>query len=695
MIIVCDANGNILNRTLDNVYQGSNLANKLYIIAPLSASLVVNCNVKTAKATSELFLAKRSIPISDTLNMWYIDIETAVSQYYGTATFQFAFYNDTQIIASGSSKIEIQRGVDIVLPAEPTEDVYQDILEALSQVLGDLDNKVTITYVNGDNEQTIFNDATGLRLVNTDGTNTTTLQITADGVLINGSDMTSEQYVVDKIEEHNTSETTHSDIRGDIATNLENIGKIVSGETVVGKTTADANGNNIIDTYQTKENLVTSFSEIPSNSKYTSEKLVKDTIDGLKSTSAYVFDTYNDFINWLAGTFSRPDGVLPSNLNLGNEILLKETDKPDYWYSDNVTEPITINNFSPFESNIDLTNYVEQLKLIKSLVGEEYTWNTAQNKTNILLYSSDPSKYNLMFLPGADGILGSKTSEYTLKSFSYIYNLAYTFVFLREIIEDDITTYTEHSIVYDRFLDTITETINTINLENTDNKVTSLSESSTDEQYTGAKLVYDQLALKEPLLPSVPDDQENKYLGWDGIDNKIWKTIAVNDLTDGNTLIKGNTEYGGTISDNFDTITKSGFYTGYGTATGAPNTTYSWFLLHENSNVGTASATQKAVAYNSSEVIVFIRVKMGSTWGAWVQLEMQSNKVTSISSSSTDTQYASAKAVYDALQGVGGIPEAPIDGKAYGRQDGEWTNLNMLIDNAIQQAIEDVLLGEV
>lgn len=50
---------------------------------------------------------------------------------------------------------------------------------------------------------------------------------------------------------------------------------------------------------------------------------------------------------------------------------------------------------------------------------------------------------------------------------------------------------------------------------------------------------------------------------------------------------------------------------------------------------------------------------------------------------------------YVDLMTSGGIPEAPIDGKAYGRQDGEWTNINALIDNAIQQAIEDVLLGEV
>jgi hypothetical protein len=225
--------------------------------------------------------------------MWYIDIETAVSQYYGTATFQFAFYNDTQIIASGSSKIEIQRGVDIILPAEPTEDVYQEILEALSQVLGELDNKVNISYVDGDNEQTILNDATGLKFINTDGINTTILHINSDGVFINGSSVINEQYLDDSIEEHNTSETAHVDIRTlistnsdnietntiNIATNTSDIENFIDGTTPVGKATADGDGNNIVDTYQTKANLVTSFSEIPVDTKYPSEKLVKDYVD--------------------------------------------------------------------------------------------------------------------------------------------------------------------------------------------------------------------------------------------------------------------------------------------------------------------------------------------------------------------------------------------------------------------------------
>lgn len=82
-------------------------------------------------------------------------------------------------------------------------------------------------------------------------------------------------------------------------------------------------------------------------------------------------------------------------------------------------------------------------------------------------------------------------------------------------------------------------------------------------------------------------------------------------------IIAGNTIYGGTISANLDTITKSGLYTCYGTATGVPSADYSWFVLHQNSNVGTTSATQRAVAYDNTTLRVYERVKM-TTWGTWV-----------------------------------------------------------------------------
>jgi len=148
--------------------------------------------------------------------------------------------------------------------------------------------------------------------------------------------------------------------------------------------------------------------------------------------------------------------------------------------------------------------------------------------------------------------------------------------------------------------------------EDVANKVTSLSSSSTNIEYPSAKLVYDQLALKEPLLPVTPASPDTKFLNG----NRLWNTIASSDLTDNANLIKGATIYGGTISDDFDVILKDGFYSGYGTATGAPNTLSSWFLLHENSNTGTISAKQTATAYSSNEILIYVRVKMSSTWGS-------------------------------------------------------------------------------
>lgn len=94
-----------------------------------------------------------------------------------------------------------------------------------------------------------------------------------------------------------------------------------------------------------------------------------------------------------------------------------------------------------------------------------------------------------------------------------------------------------------------------------------------------------------------------------GTDNKLFSELP-------SEAIFGDTIYGGTIVTDLNTINKNGFYTCYGTATGVPSSSYSWFVIHQNSNAGTASATQRAVAYNSTPII-YERVKTSSTWGAW------------------------------------------------------------------------------
>ena len=79
----------------------------------------------------------------------------------------------------------------------------------------------------------------------------------------------------------------------------------------------------------------------------------------------------------------------------------------------------------------------------------------------------------------------------------------------------------------------------------------------------------------------------------------------------------GATQYAGTISENLNTINKAGFYTCYETATGVPSASYSWFVLHQNSNAGVANAYQRAIAYDTT-LIVYERTKVASVWGSWV-----------------------------------------------------------------------------
>ena len=81
--------------------------------------------------------------------------------------------------------------------------------------------------------------------------------------------------------------------------------------------------------------------------------------------------------------------------------------------------------------------------------------------------------------------------------------------------------------------------------------------------------------------------------------------------------IKGDTIYGGSVVDNLNTLAHTNFYSCAGSATGAPASAYSWLVLHQNSNVGALYAVQTAYAFAAGPII-YDRVKVAGTWGAWV-----------------------------------------------------------------------------
>lgn len=182
--------------------------------------------------------------------------------------------------------------------------------------------------------------------------------------------------------------------------------------------------------------------------------------------------------------------------------------------------------------------------------------------------------------------------------------------------------------------------------ENVSNKVTSVSGSSTDAQYPSAKLVYDQLATKQPSLGFTAENFSNKStsVATDGAsDTKYPSAKAVKDYTDG--LVVGLLDYRGVFDASVNTYPSSG---GSGTA-GA--------VLKGDMWVISVAGTLGSVAIQIGDSIIANVDTPAQTSANWNSLnsnisyapEDSANKVTSISGSSTNIQYPSAKLVYDQL----------------------------------------------
>lgn len=185
------------------------------------------------------------------------------------------------------------------------------------------------------------------------------------------------------------------------------------------------------------------------------------------------------------------------------------------------------------------------------------------------------------------------------------------------------------------------KTVNITGKENTSNKVTSISSSSTDTQYPSAKLLYDQLALKQGELTAGNNiDITNNTISTIGDTVKIISdnTKNISSLEAGiYKFISSSTEIYINNSSHFQV--KPGYLL---LSSDSDNTATTYFYfeaggidggstgwIHYGGSLGTKDASHQVCYLNNVENI--------------------SNKVTSLSSSSTNTQYPSAKLVYDQL----------------------------------------------
>ena len=147
MIYICDAQGNAVGCIPQHVVQGSGEACVLTVAAPVaeSAQLSVSYRLPSGTGTEKQVLTcigllegvqgEGGIPLYG----WRGPLPASVTAHYGTVAAQFSFLGaDGSVQAGAPVLFTVERGVAAELPAQPSSDVYGQILETIAQVKADV-----------------------------------------------------------------------------------------------------------------------------------------------------------------------------------------------------------------------------------------------------------------------------------------------------------------------------------------------------------------------------------------------------------------------------------------------------------------------------------------------------------------------------------------------------------------------------
>lgn len=136
MILYFDALGNITTLVPERVYQGSDKANTISIVAPfaISSGMDIRFTLPNGEIKGAYALVNGQ-HFTDNLNIWNYEIDAPITQYFGGVQFQIRVYNVAgQIIATGSDIFNVEEGIPSELPSTPSDDVYQQILTNIQKL---------------------------------------------------------------------------------------------------------------------------------------------------------------------------------------------------------------------------------------------------------------------------------------------------------------------------------------------------------------------------------------------------------------------------------------------------------------------------------------------------------------------------------------------------------------------------------
>ena len=135
----------------------------------------------------------------------------------------------------------------------------------------------------------------------------------------------------------------------------------------------------------------------------------RDVIYSGFALEAVVFDTKQNFLDWLNGSFVREDNILPRDLKIGNDVLIREKYTPDYWVS-STSESMTIDNFDEYE--IDTGNLATKSEVLNV----EQKVESKANKTDIPTTLPNPQKLIIQQGDTTTEYNGSEEKTITIES---------------------------------------------------------------------------------------------------------------------------------------------------------------------------------------------------------------------------------------------------------------------------------------
>lgn len=148
MIFFINNNGTIVKDFPSPVYQGSDNANNIYVVAPFARNLTATIafglpNGVFTQPYNLTCTGEISGFTDDNGNKyfgWSMEFPNDITSVYGAVVAQIRFYVGKKVLATSATTFTVGRGVPALLPETPTEDVYEQILSLISTLQQDLGN---------------------------------------------------------------------------------------------------------------------------------------------------------------------------------------------------------------------------------------------------------------------------------------------------------------------------------------------------------------------------------------------------------------------------------------------------------------------------------------------------------------------------------------------------------------------------